>query len=390
MSQDRTFRHWSVVLWSVILLFCASTQNLLSQVALQRVFPWITFRHPVDLQHAGDGRLFVVEQEGIIKVVSADGMNARVFLDLRDRVTAGGELGLLGLAFDPAYASNGQFFVDYTAKDPLRTLVVRYRRDASNPDAADPRSGQTILVVPQPFENHNGGQIVFGPDGMLYIALGDGGAAGDPFGNGQNRAALLGKLLRIDVRTRTATTFYGIPPDNPFAGNAQGWREEIYAFGLRNPWRFSFDRPTGRLWAGDVGQDRIEEIDLVVKGGNYGWNIMEGPLCYSPSSGCDTAGLIAPVFSYDRSAGRSITGGFVYRGPTLATLSGKYVYGDYVSGRIWALESNGSGNVRNTLIAESGFHISTFGVDRVGEIYVCDYDGGKIFRLTPARSGGKR
>ena len=390
MTAIRFIRARKGTFCSVSLALCVLAGRLPAQVTLQRVFPEITFDHPVDLQHAGDKRLFVVEQDGIIRVVSPDGRHAGVFLDIRDRVVSGGELGLLGLAFHPQYSSNGLFFVNYTTRSPLRSVVARYRRDPSKEDAADPGSGQVILVVAQPFENHNGGQLAFGPDGFLYIALGDGGSAGDPFGNSQNRTVLLGKLLRIDVDRRTTTTFYGIPPDNPFVGGSGGLRGEIFAFGLRNPWRFSFDRKTGRLWTGDVGQNRMEEINIVEKGGNYGWNIMEGPLCYSPSSGCDTTGLAAPVHSYGRAEGGSITGGYVYRGSSLVSLSGKYVYGDYLSGRIWALDYSGPGAVRNALLLESGLHISSFGEDRDGEIFVCDYDGGRIFKLAVRTGRGSR
>jgi glucose/arabinose dehydrogenase len=370
----------------LLVVFSLLTVSSRAQVALQRVFPRISVTHPVDVQHAGDDRLFVVEQEGKIQAISPDGEHSSEFLDIRRLVRSGGELGLLGLAFHPRYATNGYFYVDYTADTPLRTIVARYRVNPSNANAADPSSARILLVVPQPFENHNGGQIAFGPDGYLYVALGDGGAAGDPFGNGQNRKTLLGKLLRIDVNTQTATTFYGIPPDNPFVGNSEGWRPEIYAYGLRNPWRFSFDRLTGALWAGDVGQNRVEEVDVITRGGNYGWNVMEGTLCYNPSSGCDTSGSIRPVIEYGRSEGVCVTGGYVYRGNDLPTLVGKYVFGDYGSGRIWCTSGPGD----RQLLLKSGLAISTFGVDRGGELYVCDYAGGKIYRFVGDRSNPKR
>jgi glucose/arabinose dehydrogenase len=353
-------------------------------VELEAAFPRLRFESPVDLQDPGDGsgRLFVVEQPGTIRVFPnrPDAASAAVFLDIRALVDdAGNEEGLLGLAFHPDYRRNGWFYVNYTAAGPDRTVIARYRADPRDPNRADPASARVILELAQPYSNHNGGQLAFGPDGYLYIAVGDGGAGGDPHGNGQNRATLLGSLLRIDVDRPSAGRSYGIPPDNPYAGGGQGFREEIYAYGLRNPWRFSFDPETSRLWAADVGQNRYEEIDLIVKGGNYGWNIMEGAHCYD-SGGCDRSGLIPPVWEYDHSQGQSVTGGFVYRGSRRPELRGGYIYADFVSGRLWALWYDGTGEPRNERLADSGLPISSFGVDSSGELYLCAFDG-RIYRL---------
>ncbi|MHB9029111.1 MAG: PQQ-dependent sugar dehydrogenase, partial [Candidatus Latescibacterota bacterium] len=309
-------------------------------------------------------------------------------LDITDRVDShGNEMGLLGLAFHPDFESNGYFFVDYTAANPMRTVISRFTVSRSNPDSADPRSEFFILEIPQPFENHNGGQIVFGPDRYLYIALGDGGSGGDPNGNGQNRASLLGKILRIDVNHPGATARYGIPADNPFAGNTNGYRPEIYAFGLRNPWRFSFDTVTGQLWAADVGQNKWEEVNLIEKGGNYGWNTMEGKHCFT-SSTCDTTGLRLPVIEYDRSLGSSITGGFVYRGKKAPEFFGAYIYADYVSGRIWKLMYSRESGPINELLLDTSLFISSFGVDADQELYLCAFDG-KIYRFSSAAAGAE-
>src|SRR5699024_3373620 len=235
------------------------------------------------------------------------------------------------------------------------TVISEFQVSSSNPNQAQKNSETELLAFQQPYGNHNGGQISFGPDGYLYIATGDGGSGGDPHGNGQSRKTLLGKILRIDVNGTEDGKNYAIPPDNPFFDNEQSFREEIYAYGLRNPWRFSFDPDTGQLWAGDVGQNQYEEIDIIEKGGNYGWNIMEGNYCYGANN-CDQSGLIPPVWEYEHSNGnRSITGGFVYRGPTLDGLTGWYIYADYVSGRIWALDASNPANTTNKLLLQADF-----------------------------------
>jgi glucose/arabinose dehydrogenase len=324
-----------------------------------------------------------LEQRGVVRVFPDDpgATDAPVFLDIRDRVNDGGnEEGLLGLAFHPEFAANGRFFVDYTASNPRRTVIAELRVDGGDPVRADPASEAVILDVGQPYANHNGGQIAFGPDGFLYIALGDGGSGGDPQGNGQNRGSLLGSILRIDVDAPALGRAYGIPPDNPFVGNDRGYREEIFAYGLRNPWRFSFDPETGELWAGDVGQNRIEEIDLVRRGENYGWNIMEGSSCYEPSSGCDRTGLSLPVAEYSHDLGISVTGGYVYRGAAVPGLEGQYLYADFGSGRIWALSAGTPEDAQAGEILRTNLSIASFGVDAAGEVLLCAFDG-KIYRL---------
>jgi glucose/arabinose dehydrogenase len=358
-----------------------------AQYPIDNAFPGIGFSRPVDIQHAGDGsdRLFVVEQAGRIHVFPNDPTvdETTGFLDIRDRVSDGGnEEGLLGLAFHPDYANNGYFYVNYSASGPRRNVIARYRVDAADPNRADRDSETILLTFEQPYSNHNGGQLAFGPDGYLYIATGDGGSGGDPQNNAQNRTNLLGKILRIDVDNSEGGKAYAIPADNPFAGNAEGYAEEIWAYGLRNPWRFSFDPVTGRLWTGDVGQNRYEEVDIIEKGKNYGWRIMEGVSCYNPSSGCDQSGLTKPIIEYGRDQGASITGGHVYRGSSVPELQGQYIYADFVTGRIWGLKYNGPGDIENTLLLASNENVSSFGVDEAGELYICSFGGG-IFRFRP-------
>jgi hypothetical protein len=311
-----------------------------------------------------------------------------LFLDISDIVSqGGGEMGLLGLAFHPSYSSNGQFFVDYTssASGSLKSYVARYTVSSINPDSAVKASSTILLSVDQPYENHNGGKLAFGPDRFLYISFGDGGLANDPQNNGQTLSTLLGKILRIDVDSQTQPFAYGIPATNPFASNTQGIRREIFAFGLRNPWRFSFDAQAGTLWAGDVGQGSREEIDTVRAGGNYGWRLMEGTICTpGVNPGCaDTAGLIRPVWDYDRSNGDvCVTGGYVYRGTSVPVLRGKYIYADFASGRIWALTMNGASPPTNVLLLDSPYGISAFGEDRHHELYIVSYSDGKLYKLT--------
>ena len=345
-------------------------------------YPALRFTQPVLYEPVpdGNGNAVVVERTGRVRIFAdrSDAPTSTVFLDLRGLITAKGqEQGLLGLAFDPDYATNGFFYVDYTTADS--TVIARYRRSADDPAVADPTSGTVLLTFKQPYANHNGGQLAFGPDGHLYIATGDGGSAGDPQNRAQDRAVLLGKILRIDVAHPSAGNAYGIPSDNPFAGNTQGYREEIFAYGLRNPWRFSFDAQ-GVLWAGDVGQDRIEEVDRIVKGGNYGWNVLEGTLAYKDLAGVDRATLIAPVWEYRHPLGEAITGGFVYAGSLLSHAKGTYIYGDYLTGRIWALWFDAAQAAQNELLLDTGLLISSFGVDASGELRVVDLSG-KVYRL---------
>ncbi len=330
----------------------------------------------------GLDRIFVTEQAGRVLVFPNDqsANDTQVFLDVRDRVNEGGnEEGLLGIAFDPDYKDNGHFYLYYSASGPRRSVLSRFSVGSDSPNLVDPASEVVILEVRQPYSNHNGGQLAFGPDGYLYVGLGDGGSGGDPLGNGQDPGTLLGSILRIDVSNVTEGQTYGIPPDNPFVG-VPGAREEVWVYGLRNPWRFSFDDDTGLLWVADVGQNGWEEIDVVGKGLNYGWNVMEGAHCFSPRSGCDTSGLELPVAEYDRSGGCSVTGGYVYRGDRLLSLRGAYVYGDFCSGKIWGLRYDGSTVTEVKLLVDSNLSITSFGQDLAGSLYILSRNDG-IYRL---------
>lgn len=338
---------------------------------------------PLYLTPAGDGsdRLFVLEQGGVIRIIENAELRAEPFLDLSDLTEPGGERGLLGLAFHPDYASNGRFFVNYT-DNAGDTVIAEYRR--ASPERADPDSARVLLTIDQPFSNHNGGHLAFGPDGYLYIGTGDGGSAGDPNQNAQSLQTLLGKLLRIDVDAARADRTYGVPSDNPFVDRA-GARPEIWAYGLRNPWRFSFDIRTDRLWIGDVGQDALEEIDRtpVQEGGlNYGWDIMEGSACFEPSSGCDRKGLVLPLTEYGHEDGCSVTGGYVYRGRAFKALRGGYFFADFCSGKIWALSAAAASRQKPVMLLDTEHSISSFGMDARGELYVVDLVSGEILRLT--------
>ncbi len=359
----------------------------LAPMQIEVAFPNLTFSQPVHLTHAGDGtnRVFVIEQAGRIRLFENDPETTvtNVFLDIQTRVNAVGlEEGLLGLAFDPDYANNGNFYTYYTALDGSQRIsrVSRFKAAPANPDLANVNSELVILEVDQPAANHNGGTISFGPDGFLYIGLGDGGGVGDTAENGQNTTTLLGSILRIDVSTLNTTGTYSIPSDNPFAGAADGSREEIWAYGLRNPWKFSFDSLYGDLWAADVGQSNYEEIDLIQRGANYGWRTMEGTHCFIPSTGCDQTDLELPVFEYDHAEGCSITGGYVHRGRHNPGLYGAYVYADYCSGRIWALRYQENAVVDHALLVDTSLSIPSFGVDEDDALYIPAFDG-KIYRF---------
>lgn len=351
----------------------------------QKAYPNLTFSAPIDMQspRSGDARLFVAEQSGRIYAFR-DRRNVttkELYLDLSGVVSPGGnEVGLLGFAFHPRYKDNGYIYVNYTVDTPsLRSVIARYQRSSSNPQVADLDSGIEILTYDQPYENHNGGQIAFGPDGFLYIASGDGGSAGDPDGNAQDLSNLLGKILRIDVDQASGELQYSIPSNNPFVGVSRA-REEIYAYGLRNPWRMSFDGPTRRLWTGDVGQDSREEVNIIRRGGNYGWNIREGTECFSVSLGCSTAGKIEPVYDYSHSVGESITGGYVYRGAKFRSLRGRYIFGDFITGKVWALRKAARG-WRSSNLASTGLFISSFGLSRSKELLLLSYADGSIYKL---------
>ncbi|MEE9166307.1 MAG: PQQ-dependent sugar dehydrogenase [Candidatus Neomarinimicrobiota bacterium] len=366
----------------------------ISQVQVELAFPNLNFQKPLDLQHPPDGsnRLFVVEKSGMIYVFENDPnvMEKKVFLDIRDSVfDAAPEAGLLGLAFHPDHMNNGYFYVNYTNvrpgnEDSMYTIVSRFSVSDNDQNSADAESEVTIIRIQQPLEHHNGGQIIFGPDGYFYIGMGDGGLGG----NGQNLETLLGALLRIDVDNPQGDYNYGIPEDNPFADSSMG--REIFAYGFRNPWRFSFDAITGSIWLGDVGHVRYEEIDIVVAGQNYGWDIVEGAHCYDryrPSSsptGCDTTGLTMPVWEYGRSLGEAIIGGFVYRGSQIPSLYGKYIYGDFEFGTVWSLDYNGIDPPTSSELFQMGpWSVTSFGVDKDNELYICTFNG-KIYRMERA------
>jgi glucose/arabinose dehydrogenase len=341
---------------------------------------------PVALAQAGDDRVFIVEQRGRIRVYDAGTVAPDPFLDLRDRVTYDGEQGLLGLAFHPRYSENGWLFVNYTRAGDGATVISRFTRSASDPNRGDPASEAILLTVPQPFANHNGGDLVFGPDGRLYVGLGDGGAGGDPDCRSQNRDQLLGKLLRLDVDTHAdSPPFHAAPPDNPFAGSIPG-ADLVWALGLRNPWRFSFDRRLGDLFVADVGQSAQDEVDELffdpAGGANFGWRVMEGNACYSRDGcpgytpHCGDPGLVAPIL-VDDLAGQNcaVIGGYVYRGHRLPALEGKYLFGDYCAGKLWVATKSGDAWSRDEL-PFSLPTLTTFGETRVGEILLATQEGG--------------
>ena len=368
------------------------------EINLIRAFPNLSFSAPVLLTSAKDGsnRIFVVEKSGRIQVFPNidDTTSASVFLDISSNVSSGGEQGLLGLAFDPQYQSNGYFYIYYSRSSPRRSVISRFTV-STNPNVANTESELVLMQIDQPFSNHNGGMVEFGPDNMLYIALGDGGDGGDPLETGQDCTDLLGAILRIDPNSGTP---YAVPSDNPFAGAANhscgdhsnvpsrncglnGTAEnqicaEVWAYGLRNPWRFSFDRSTGLLWAGDVGQGAREEVDQIRAGDNLGWDVFEGFQNFENPSNRPASDFVAPIHDYDRSSdgGRSITGGYVYRGQANSSLIGRYIYGDYVSGNIWSLEFSGANFVSNTKIADLN-SVTSFGEDENGELFAVTING---------------
>lgn len=343
---------------------------------------------PVDITHAGDGsgRLFIILQGGRIVIFDGVQILSPPFLDITSLVSSGGERGLLGAAFHPNYVGNGFFYVSYT--DTAGDSVIARYSVSLDPNRADPTSGVILLTIPQPFSNHNGGQLHFGPDGYLYIGIGDGGSGGDPQNNGQDLGTLLGKILRIDVDSGFPFT---VPPDNPFVG-VVGAREEIWSFGLRNPWRFSFDRLTGDMFIGDVGQNSWEEVDFQpansAGGENYGWRLMEGNSCFNPAINCNNGTLTLPILVYDHSVGCSVTGGYLYRGSKNPNLNGLYLYGDFCSGLIWGAQEDGLGGWITTVLLDTNFSISTFGEDESGEIYFAHLSAidGTIYQVVQSTS----
>jgi glucose/arabinose dehydrogenase len=339
----------------------------------------------LERRYAGDGsgRLFIVLQAGSIVIFDGKQVLPTPFLNVSSLLLSGGERGLLGLAFHPDYVNNGYFYVYYTRRPDGALVIARYSVSADDPNVADPASALILFTTDHPqFSNHNGGQLKFGPDGYLYAGPGDGGSGGDPFNRAQNLGEFLGKLLRFDVDSAEP---YAIPPDNPFIG-VEGARPEIWAYGLRNPWRFSFDRLTNDLYIADVGQNLWEEIDFQpassTGGENYGWRRMEGFHCFNPSTNCDDGTLTLPVWEYGHGLGCSVTGGYVYRGEQYPALYGTYLYGDYCSGRIWGLTQDKAGNWSNEELARPAFPISTFGEDEAGEVYVARYaSNGAIYHI---------
>jgi len=381
--QKQQLRVW------FMLLICLPFFTIINQINAQPTIELIEiasgFSTPVDIAHAGDDCLFVVEQTGRIRVIDGNQQVATSpFLDIRNKIRFGGERGLLGMAFHPDFSNNGFFYVNYT--NPSGDTHIARFQVATGETTADPNSELILLTIDQPFANHNGGALKFGPEGFLYIGLGDGGLFDDPNNAGQDNQSLLGKMLRIDVDNGTP---YSIPTDNPFVNNAD-FREEIWASGLRNPWRFSFDRMTGDLWIADVGQDSQEEVNFIpiseAAGLDFGWRCYEGSNLFNPVGCADESTFFFPVFTYPTipSVGESVTGGYVYRGMQNTDLVGQYIYGDFVSGRIWSLELVDN-EWKNIEILSIGLNeISTFGEDATGELYLAAYSSGTIFQIQQA------
>ncbi len=351
-----------------------------AQPTVRNAFPGLSFTLPMDIQisQGVPDTLFVAERAGIIRRFhnSPDVTLSQIFLNISGRVTTTGEGGILGFALHPNYPITGHVYVSYTRASPYRSVLSRFSTHPTNPQVLDADSEVILIELIQPFTNHNGGQIRFGPDGYLYVAFGDGGGTGDPNNHAQNRTNLFGTILRLDVDQTQGSLAYAIPSDNPYVDNVSGWREEIFSYGLRNPFRFSFDSETGDLWAGDVGQSRLEEVNIIQSGGNYGWRVMEGTLCYNPASACDTSGKELPVFEYGLPGAQSITGGFVYRGKN-SDQDGRYFFGDYISGQIWSIAYNEGpfANDLQSVGAINRFSLVCFGEDHQGELYLCSFDG---------------
>jgi glucose/arabinose dehydrogenase len=343
------------------------------------------FSKPVLVTHAGDGtnRLFVVEQTGKIRIIKNGVKLATPFIDFTASVSKGSEQGLLGLAFHPSYETNRLFYINLTDVNG-DTIINEYRASATNPDRADGRP-RRILFIDQPYTNHNGGHLAFGKDGYLYIGMGDGGDGGDPGNRAQSTNSLLGKMLRIDVNGTTSTKPYRIPSSNPYVGVTG--LDEIFSRGLRNPWRWSFDKVRGDLWIADVGQIRYEEVNRAIieagngRGANYGWRVMEGRHCYNPSSGCNTSGKTMPLVEYNHDQGCSVTGGYVYRGYQYMAMRGGYFFADYCSGRIWTIDSGAPYPATPVLKLDTTLNISSFGESEYGLLYVTALDTGEIYQL---------
>jgi glucose/arabinose dehydrogenase len=331
----------------------------------------------------GDNRFFVVQQSGTVRIIENGALRSGNFLDIQSLVNFDGqEQGLLGLSFHPNYSTNRKFYVNYTRDSPSRqTVIAEFQTSASDPNQADPGSERILLTVNQPFPNHKGGQLVFGTDGFLYIGLGDGGDAGDPLNNAQNLFSLLGKILRIGVDAPfTGSLQYAIPADNPFAGSSGS--PEIFAYGLRNPWRFSLEQGSSRIFVADVGQGNFEEVDILQKGGNYGWRVMEGAHCFNPSTGCDTSNKIMPIAEYDHTVGIAVIGGYVYKGTAIPSLANKYIFGD-LTGKIFSLTEAPANTFTRSDLLTTNRMVSSLSQDAAGEVYVLDYGAGIILKLVP-------
>lgn len=378
----------------LLLILILMAKTLIAQnYYLEDRWPNLKFFLPVGMFPAPDNskRIFVLEQQGRIKMFKDSGNVAAndtsTVLDLTGAIptgiSVGTEYGLLGMAFHPQFTQNGFVFVNYTRKNPLTTIVSRFKVKDNNPDQLDPTSEKILLSIPQPYSNHNAGCLLFGDDGYLYIPTGDGGSGGDPGNRAQNKGVLLGKMLRIDVNVPVEDSLYLIPPDNPFANNTLGYKREIYATGLRNPWRVTKDPESSTIWIGDVGQSQFEEVDTGRIGANYGWKIMEGNSSYSACSGCDTSNYEKPIWTYPRSQGYSITGGYVYRGTELFRLKGTYFYGDYGTRRIWGLKKNSQGIFENEQHLTGSMGISSFGLDHEKELYMVGFSAtaGKLLKI---------
>jgi glucose/arabinose dehydrogenase len=338
---------------------------------------------PLDLESPddGSGRLFVVEQGGRIKIIQNGAVLSPPFLDISSKITTGGEMGLLGVTFHPNFSASPKFYVNYvrTQAGQIQSVIAEYSVASASSNQSDASTERILLTVNQVgnFTNHKAGELAFGSDGFLYFGLGDGGSGGDPNGNGQNKQTLLGKMMRIDVDHPSGGLQYGIPSDNPFVSG--GGLPEIYAYGFRNPWRFSFDRSSNRLFVADVGQGSFEEVDIVQKGGNYGWNTMEGNHCFNPATGCNMNGLALPIAEYDHSVGIAVIGGYVYHGTSIANLQGTYVFGD-LNGKVFGLQETSPNNWTRTLLATTSTTLSSFGQDQSGDLYVVDLSG-SVFKI---------
>ena len=389
--RERQVNHAGrLLLWAVCLLVpgcggAGRTTTVSSPASIRTQLIASGLTAPLDLEQPNDGsgRLFVVEQGGAIKIIQNGALLPQPFLNISNKVIFQGEMGLLGLTFHPGFQTNGKFYVNYVrnAGGQFQSVIAEYLASATDPNQSDPASERILLTVDQVgnFDNHKAGQLAFGPDGFLYFGLGDGGSGGDPFGHGQNTQTLLGKMLRIDIDSTSPGLQYRIPADNPFV--AGGGLPEIWAFGFRNPWRFSFDHTTGRLFLADVGQDRFEEIDIVQKGGNYGWNTMEGLHCFSPANGCNMAGLKLPIVEISHPEAEAVIGGFVYHGSLLPGMQNMYIFGD-LSGKIWTLREDPANTFTRTLLLSPGFNITSFGQDTAGDLYVLDL-GGRVLKIVP-------